>query len=336
MFADHPFLKPFSNLEPNTFPAEGIRQVMAHPQEMTPLLLAVLRDFAVGAEGYSEEEGNCLHIVALTVLAQFREMAVFPVLMDIANRFHSEGWGTETAYEELMCTFPEEGMARILASILAGDIGKLKNIIIDREQDIELRCRALEALKTCYFEGDMERSDLTSFLSDVFREFKLQHDSPDFFPLWMSLYDQCMTIHPQEMLDDIRDACDNGFLGEMLLGRTFERAKGYRKETPEQWFNSNREQLIKEFGYIREADKELESWGMNQFFKFEDMLDEISASLSVDPEQQALQEEIINNPQRQLFFESANTPFARKEAKVGKNEPCLCGSGKKFKECCGR
>jgi SEC-C motif-containing protein len=28
-------------------------------------------------------------------------------------------------------------------------------------------------------------------------------------------------------------------------------------------------------------------------------------------------------------------PFVREVAKVGRNEPCSCGSGKKFKKCCG-
>jgi preprotein translocase subunit SecA len=29
-------------------------------------------------------------------------------------------------------------------------------------------------------------------------------------------------------------------------------------------------------------------------------------------------------------------PFVRQERKVGRNEPCPCGSGKKFKQCCGK
>lgn len=31
-----------------------------------------------------------------------------------------------------------------------------------------------------------------------------------------------------------------------------------------------------------------------------------------------------------------STPFTRATPKVGRNEPCLCGSGKKFKKCCGK
>lgn len=29
-------------------------------------------------------------------------------------------------------------------------------------------------------------------------------------------------------------------------------------------------------------------------------------------------------------------PFVRSGAKVGRNDPCSCGSGKKFKKCCGK
>jgi preprotein translocase subunit SecA len=30
------------------------------------------------------------------------------------------------------------------------------------------------------------------------------------------------------------------------------------------------------------------------------------------------------------------TPVRRKTPKVGRNQPCTCGSGKKYKHCCGK
>jgi SEC-C motif domain protein len=33
---------------------------------------------------------------------------------------------------------------------------------------------------------------------------------------------------------------------------------------------------------------------------------------------------------------SGATPFVRTEPKIGRNDPCSCGSGKKFKKCCGQ
>jgi preprotein translocase subunit SecA len=34
--------------------------------------------------------------------------------------------------------------------------------------------------------------------------------------------------------------------------------------------------------------------------------------------------------------ESQHTPFTRQGRKVGRNEPCPCGSGKKYKHCHGK
>jgi uncharacterized protein YecA (UPF0149 family) len=33
--------------------------------------------------------------------------------------------------------------------------------------------------------------------------------------------------------------------------------------------------------------------------------------------------------------EAPGIPFARPEPKIGRNDPCPCGSGKKHKKCCG-
>ncbi|MBM7070738.1 SEC-C domain-containing protein [Shewanella sp. 202IG2-18] len=31
-----------------------------------------------------------------------------------------------------------------------------------------------------------------------------------------------------------------------------------------------------------------------------------------------------------------SSPIIRESPKVGRNDPCPCGSGKKFKKCCGK
>lgn len=344
MFADHPLLKPFLNLEPDTFPAEAIRQVIAHQQEMTPLLLAVLRDFADDPEGYNEQEGNCLHLVALMVLAQFRESAAFPVLADIINDFdQGEGdWDSGAAYDSLLFSIGVNGLERIAASIMVNDIAQLKGVILDRSHGLELRVLALETIKCFYFEGDISRSELIDFYSSLFRAFKSEHLEDDFLPLWLTLYDECVTIHPQELMEDIREACETGFLGEEYNGRSLVKASDYCIESPEQWWQSNREQLLTEFGYIHHADRELESWGMNQHIEFEDWLggldfmDFSTSQIAEKAKQRADLNEQIGNAYRGIFHESTSTPFVREDSKVGRNDPCPCDSGKKFKKCCGR
>ena len=41
-------------------------------------------------------------------------------------------------------------------------------------------------------------------------------------------------------------------------------------------------------------------------------------------------------PAQYDFAVNPNVPVVRKEVKVGRNDPCPCGSGKKYKKCCGR
>ena len=39
---------------------------------------------------------------------------------------------------------------------------------------------------------------------------------------------------------------------------------------------------------------------------------------------------------KRLFLEQRKSGTIRKEKKIGRNDPCPCGSGKKYKQCCGR
>ena len=39
---------------------------------------------------------------------------------------------------------------------------------------------------------------------------------------------------------------------------------------------------------------------------------------------------------KELYKEQKNSGTVRKEKKVGRNDPCPCGSGKKYKKCCGK
>jgi uncharacterized protein YecA (UPF0149 family) len=38
--------------------------------------------------------------------------------------------------------------------------------------------------------------------------------------------------------------------------------------------------------------------------------------------------------ERKQRLEQINLPVVRKTPKVGRNDPCPCGSGKKYKKCC--
>lgn len=43
-----------------------------------------------------------------------------------------------------------------------------------------------------------------------------------------------------------------------------------------------------------------------------------------------------SDKKKALYKEQKNAGTVRKEKKVGRNDPCPCGSGKKYKKCCGK
>jgi preprotein translocase subunit SecA len=60
-------------------------------------------------------------------------------------------------------------------------------------------------------------------------------------------------------------------------------------------------------------------------------------NLQVRPQEVALPEERASQP---MYFSHGDSgpaqPSKREQRKVGRNDPCPCGSGKKFKKCCGK
>ncbi|MFL0250468.1 preprotein translocase subunit SecA [Clostridium neuense] len=77
-----------------------------------------------------------------------------------------------------------------------------------------------------------------------------------------------------------------------------------------------------------------------------DMFDEMIANIQAETVKYLFHVEIERRPERERVnkevttnYESENIvkkPVRRKEKKIGRNDPCPCGSGKKYKDCCGR
>jgi curved DNA-binding protein CbpA/uncharacterized protein YchJ len=58
--------------------------------------------------------------------------------------------------------------------------------------------------------------------------------------------------------------------------------------------------------------------------------------------EEVIEEEETEEEQREVLFRNydeknePSTPYVREEPRIGRNDPCICGSGKKYKKCCGR
>ncbi len=69
---------------------------------------------------------------------------------------------------------------------------------------------------------------------------------------------------------------------------------------------------------------------------------EVHAALGIDPADEAIRLEAIEELPaailgiRDYWHEPAAAVTSPPAPKTGRNDPCPCGSGKKFKKCCGR
>ena len=73
---------------------------------------------------------------------------------------------------------------------------------------------------------------------------------------------------------------------------------------------------------------------------FEEMIrsiqeETISLLYRVKVEKNMPRREEVARPVRATHGQMVNKPVVKGE-KVGRNDPCPCGSGKKYKKCCGR
>ena len=85
----------------------------------------------------------------------------------------------------------------------------------------------------------------------------------------------------------------------------------------------------------------LQAYTMEGYEMFDDLMSNIESQISVF----LLKAEVRQNTERQekrsnkivhdTHVKQKGTPI-KKEKKVGRNDPCPCGSGKKFKQCHGK
>lgn len=75
-----------------------------------------------------------------------------------------------------------------------------------------------------------------------------------------------------------------------------------------------------------------------------DMFEDMSNNIQLDTVRGLYNVRIETPPEREQVAKETSTnmepsekkPVQRKEAKIGRNDPCPCGSGKKYKQCCGK
>lgn len=285
-------------LEPYTgrFPKCAMKEAVKQQEAITPELLRVVEAVAANPVEFAARGGYMLHKFAIYLLAQFREKRAY---RSIVGMFSAPG---ETSID-LGGDTVYEALNRIFGSVYDGDPGPLQQLIEDNNVNEYVRDAALSTFPVLVKSGQMAREDAVSYYRSLFQG-KLER-TPNF--TWCSLV-MCVTNMPApELIEEARRAVEEGLAEELFFDReAFDR----------RMMKSNSNSREDRHDIITDAIEEMEWWA------------------AFDPKESRPRKYTPPPPPVAPSILAVSASSSR-AAKIGRNEPCLCGSGKKYKKCCG-
>jgi hypothetical protein len=285
------------------FALAAVEAAVAQRDEITPELLRILED-AVDRAAQLDNEGDYMaHLYAMFLLAQFRETRAYPLVVRFASL-------PGDLLDSLCGDFITENLGQVLASVCGGELAGIHSLIENDGADQWVRGAALSSLLTLVAAGQKSRDDIVNYFTGLFRGALARRWSH----LWDTLVAYSSDLYPAELLDDIERAYEEGLVDPGFIG--FDEVK--------------RDLAIGK--------------------------DRILARLADDPHRRLVEDTVAEmgwwacfrenshnrvNSTAQAVVDSMRKPalpssqIKRAALKIGRNEPCPCGSGKKYKKCCG-
>jgi hypothetical protein len=282
------------------FPREAIEEAIRRREEITPHLMRALQEAVERPVGSKEEEASFLPLYAIFLLAQFRERRAYRLIIDLCRL-------TRESLDSLIGDIITEGLPRIIASVFDGDTKPIKAVIENSSIDEYVRGSAIRSLSFLVHEGVIEREEVIAYFTELFRtglERKPSH-------VWDELACEAVDLYAKSLADDIRGAYEEGLLWP-----------GYMQpEEVEEVFAMQEEAALarsrsRHKGLIDDVVKEMHWWAC------------------FSPRKESRPK--LTEPFAAAAGRQDTGTGVRSAPKVGRNAPCPCGSGKKYKRCCGR
>jgi hypothetical protein len=293
----------FAQLEFNTgeFPEDVLAGAIDQETSIVPLLLEELRCAAADPVALmNRDESYIRHIYAMYLLAQFREAAAYPLLVDFVAT-------PGEIVMEVTGHVVTEDLERMLASLCHGDLGSIKRLIEDPEVNEWVRSAAIDALLVLFGEGQLDRDAIISYLGELFL-LKVER-KPTY--VWSAMVSAACDLYPEELMKEIRQAYERELVNpldvdfadvEEILKMGKERALEDTLKYQKGLIGNVIDEMV--WWACFQASEEQDGPRMNPF-EFED----------------------------DFYLPRVKTVF-RQGPKIGRNDPCPCGSGKKYKKCC--
>lgn len=296
-------------------PLNGIHETLAEWELARPQLLTALRAVEDPVQRAALDESHRLHMVAMYLCAERREKEAFPLLLKWM-RLPDDERG------QLLGDLEAEDGGSLLASCFDGNLQGLVEVARDPVAGWGA-VAAVNALVVLGVQGGAPRDRII----DALREIIAGTPRSARLPVWSAVAYAVTQLHPGELRREI-DAVVLDLVAHYDTSP---------EEVAEAAAMSVEECLARaradpHHDYIRSAAASLQwmapssdphAWTANPR-ALEDDRDGAPASLQEDEE-----EEIGALP----WSPHRAEPFVREQPKLGRNDPCHCGSGKKYQKC---
>jgi hypothetical protein len=282
------------------FERAAVEAAVARREEVTPELLRILEDTVDRAAQLDAEGGYMVHLYAMFLLAQFREIRAYPLVVRFASL-------SGDLLDSLCGDFITENLGPVLASVCGGELAGIQFLIENEATDEWVRGAALSGLVTLVAAGQKSRDEIVGYFASLFRgklERKWSH-------VWDTLVSYSSDLYPAELMSDIELAYEEGLVDPGYIGfDDVKRDLTMGKECILARLADNRHRRL-----VEDTVAEMEWWACFR----EDRAKNTAHAAS----------------ESKLHLSAPSSRITRSTPKTGRNDPCPCGSGKKYKKCCG-
>jgi hypothetical protein len=280
-----------------SLPREALKAATAQRDEMLPLFLHEIETYLALQPAARAKQTPLFFIFHL--LGEWREKAAYrPLarLLRLPNR------AVDVIFGDGITTTSH----RVMSAVFDGDPQPLYDIILDPNADEFIRAGMCETLAMVTVRGELDRAVAGRFLRDAFMELQPQRQNY----VWVGWQSAIAMLGMSDLKILVKKAFDRGFIDSHILGYDhFEQDLRRGMEHPDEpWLPDDRDCTL--FG---DTVEELSGW--------------YCFSEQYRADQERWRRETAANRARSQRLEN---PFKS----VGRNDPCPCGSGKKFKKCC--
>lgn len=263
--------------------------------ELTPELIEELKWWASDPKEALQEDGS-LGMHALHLLAKWRETSAWPACRDLLLL-------PGQTSEDLLGDFITEDASIVLAMIAGGMRDELRTMVENERLDEFCRTACLDALTCQVVWGEWPRAELITYLRELLTG-RLRN-SPRNEHVFGDAVSAACDLEAWELLPEIEGAFQRGSVDEFFLNLDFVRESAAGKH-PGQW---------------------------QDFSQTHAPIDDVASRTQWLDEAPEKPEPLPPLPEERVVADSFATYLA--PPKVGRNDPCPCRSGKKFKKCCG-